>query len=36
MADAERIDVRARWIRRLREVGYFDAPGVLEPETVLP
>jgi hypothetical protein len=35
VADAERIEVRARWIRRLREVGYFDAPGVLEPETVL-
>lgn len=23
---------RARWISRLREIGYFDSPGVLEPE----
>ena len=23
---------RARWIARLREVGYFDAPGVIEPD----
>jgi ectoine hydroxylase-related dioxygenase (phytanoyl-CoA dioxygenase family) len=24
--------VRARWIARLREVGYFDAEGIVEPE----
>ena len=31
LANAQRSADRQRWIDRLRELGYFDAPGIVEP-----